>query len=844
MDGTNYTVNNIFAIIGGDAYFPVEEDTNVQIRAHNEYTGGTPDDQAIAATGDYAARLSPMASYMNYSSEGTITLKTFYFTYAGNVNGGGSTSTTDTTSTVRLRAANANCDLDTLWEFDTGIHGVGTAPAVFDPSPGEPGDEIVYFAVIGTDDINLHSTTAMKNYPNSATENPEELYLYALVDTTGAGVSCPGSGSYRLKWTHPFPDPDVVEWTDYPTEEATGTNGQYPPYVRLAADITPFLPEEDLLFDYRDSTANDNTQNQVRGNLYMKDEDDDVPSTPSVSPPVVNVLYELSSGSLTTDRPSTADSGDPLIDIYLMYAAHSFLKNGDPLVHLNGVSLAWGNTVGLKKQSLVQTRVIALRDRLDGSCDSNGENCSWNWNSAQSRFPTFKWSYRVPAWDSKQNDARPWNGYGEYVWETWFEQHNTPMFNVVAVDQNNTAWASVTNGGQQNLYPVLYPAYESQGYLDKSGSANSIAGPTVAQGSPENFSGATWGTTTWDESHLLVMAIRDTWDDYIAGNATNAEFTNLTSNFFALASLSNPVEPYWTNPGHGDSSNSSTGYPTYPNSSENVIAYPNYTGVAATEGFPQPYAWWEGRWSSKVQGITTSSTRDLDEQGWSGSGSGASDLAPVTQDIDVEAETSAFCADCLDGDGLIVQVFNHDLSASLRDIRVHTINARTGEHVWDYHMPERTSQDYYNATPGVANNRVFVAYQHYGERKAFLQVFEADTGDLLQRAMIDDDADAIVLAPTIANETAYIATYDFNTASDAAGSEMDNDVIRLFAFSPLLRLLSTGIYPATTSLQLAQEDAGGAMELPSDRMPRAERKLQINMRGTGSKWEEVREVYQ
>jgi hypothetical protein len=869
-----YQTTNIFAIIAGGTYFPIEQDTLTLLRAHDEYSGDQKvmnkpktvvywqDDKSLAenipsAPGynkGYATRLSPMASYSKIdivAGEPAITQQAIYFTYGGDVAGGTASTTADMTTTVRLRAINSLCNpspgtnpIKTLWEFDTGLHGVGTAPAFFDPSPGEPGDEIIYFAVVSAPGVDLRDIEDMRAFPGHVTQEPEQIYLYALVDTTGTITSCTQTGSYRLKWAHPFPDPDVADWTDYPTAHATGTNGQSPPYVREPADMTPFLPEDDLLFDYRDGPqnlhavvlglGNDGQRNQVRGNVNT------VFDPQSISPPILNVRYRLNNGDLTTIRQDTLDDGtgmqgipeDPIIDIYLTYAALSRMIGTWARYHVNGFDLSWGGVPGTKKKTVMQMRMIALRDQLDGSC-TNGQNCTWNWYSARSRFPIFKWSARMPAWDPKQNDQRPWNGYGEYTWDTWFEQQTTPMNGIAETDQDGTVWADVggtgkAEGGTRNLYPVLYPAYESLGYFDGWGWNNNINPPSTAQGAPESFD----TTNKWDDSHMLLMAFRDTWDDYMEGNQTNPLFDEMVTqgNPYAIPTKSNPVELYWT---HQDGNADDPTDNTYPESSEVVITYPQYPANADKIGFPRPYAWWEALWTAKVKG--GSAPRDLDSQGWKNTNAPSS---LNSLDIDIEGETSAFCQFCQDGDGLIVQVFNHDLpfATDREDLRVHAINARTGKHVWDYHMPAKLAGDVYNASPAIANKRVFVAYQSFGQRKALLQVLHASNGRSLQRATVDDDADAVVIPPSIANGAVYVGTYDHN--GNTGNANMGDDIIRLFALSPVLRLVSAGIYPLSTSLMLESQIG------KDQQMPRAERKLQVWISGAGNKWEEIREIYE
>ncbi len=906
-----FTVNNVYPIVAGGAYFPIEYTTDTKLRAVDEYTGQEgvtfdPDgnftwegdsngDKTNADTSNdaYAVLMSPMASYSNLSTipgqdNPQIIQQTIYFTYSGDAAGGSASTSSDTTSTVRLRALNSLCNAATttetnvLWEFDTGIHGFGTAPAFFDPSPGQSGDEIIYFAVLGLEGTDLRNKTRIQEHPYRVSQEPEKLYIFALVDDTSfvdAGTAeCSKTGSYRLKWAHPFPDPDVAEWTDYPTEEATGTDGMFPPYVRVPSDITPFLPEDDLLFDYRDSTNDDGVQNHVRGNMYVG-----YFQPPSLSPVVLNPLYELNGTNtagakmMTTERQDTiggvlqdpsdsssqayGDPADPLIELYLVYVAHPMVKQDiDKAMGYNDYSTRdWSRNYGLKKYSTVQTRVIALRDRIDGSCDSNGENCVWNWNSAKSRFPTFKWTYRVPAHDPSRSDARPWNGYGEFVWETWFEQQIAPMIGVVTTDQDGTEWGDFPNfeGGERELYPAVYVTYESLSFPDESGSDNGMDGPTTGQGSPLNFSGDAWG-----DSHLMVMGIRDTWDDYMEGNRTNPMFDDMVTqdNDFAVRVQSSPAESYWTHKHNGDvagknkicEANGAMVENTYPtDSTETVITYSTAESTAWQNadkiGFDRPYVWTEALWESNVD--NGNAARDLDQQGWANSGLSSSNSST---DLDPEGETSAMCRECLEGDGLIVSVFNHDLS-SYEDLRMHAVNATTGHHVWDYHMPATLAGDYFNATPAIANGLVFVAYtSRNGSRQgAFMRVLDADTGEQRQEIYFDNDpnsvsdfdgatagrADALLLPPTIANGAVYVGTYHFRGTSN-----QNNDSIRIYAFSPVLRMFSLGVYPmeytnATTIPDLTAPTGEGHKI-----MPRAERKIQVWITGAYSKWEEIRET--
>ncbi|MCP4402614.1 MAG: hypothetical protein GY801_35580 [bacterium] len=912
-------INNLYGIVSGGAYFPIEAATTTNIRAVHEFTGesgttdtplkyNTADNVSYTWEGDtngdktvainsynngYAINMSPMASYSNFStvpdkSDPVITHQTLYHTYAG----GSGSSNSDTTSTVRIQAVNALCnasdntEASVLWEFDTQLHGYGTAPAVFDPSPNQPGDEIVYFAVLGQDDANLRDKESVQKQPNEISDDPDKIYIYAIVDETGSAADeCSKTGRYRLKWAHPFPDPDVADWTDYPTEEATGTNGMFPPYVRRSSDMAS-LPEDDLLFDYRDSIYDDDMQNQVRGNEYIG-----VFQPASISPVVIKPLYELDGidlsgsqmvsenridtidGALQNPNDKTSvrikgDPADPFIELYLVYVAHPYVKysasnSGKSMGYNLTDTRNWGRNYELKKYTNLQTRVIALRDRLDGSCDSDnnasnghdGDACAWSWKSAKSRFPVFKWNYRVPGWDPSRSDQRPWNGYGEFVWDTWFEQQIAPMVGIVEADQDGSSWGSISNqaGGERQIYPTLYVTYESLSHPDESG--NNVNGPTTGNGSPVNF-----GSDQWGDNHLLIMGLRDTWDDYMQGKPTNPMWDAMLTqdNPYAVPVQSKPVEDYWTHK-HDDiicAADGSMIPRTYTGTSEVVISYPDSSNMALAAanddkvGFARPYVWTESLWEENVD--NGDPNRDLDKQGWDKSGLSSSG---TSNDVDVEGETSAMCVDCLDGAGLIISVFNHDLSGVIEDLRMHAVNARTGQHSWDYHMPAVFTGDFFNATPAIANGKVFVAFaSRNGDRRgAFLKVLNADTGAKEQSVWFDNDAssrtfddartagraDALIMSPTIANGAVYVGTYHFNGTT----SDQSDDTIRIYAFSPVMRLFSMGVYPlAYTNETTIPDLISPVTDSTMARLPRVERKLQVWITGAGSKWEEIRET--
>ncbi|GAK57419.1 Tfp pilus assembly protein PilX [Candidatus Vecturithrix granuli] len=903
---TNFTLHNLYGIVAGGAYFQLEEGTGTAIRAVDEYRGSAgvdfdpkgnfspktvtwkgnaEGDKTIKETDTsqdaynrgYAVRMSPMASYTNISTipgqeNPMIVRQTLYLTYAG-----GSTSTTvDTDSTVRLRAVNSLCNssdtgnppkTQNIWEFDTGLHGIGTAPAFFDPSPDQPGDELIYFAVVHTGNADLKLRSSIQNFPIHSDNSmlSENIYIYALVDEskpTDATDPCSRTGSYRLKWTRPFPDPDVNDWTDYAIEQTTGTNGQRPPYVRRPSDMTPFLPEDDLLADYRHDRYNTERtsiaasviQGQMRGNVYTG-----FFEPPSISPVILKGLYELDTvntdgtrkiSDQREDAVADGDPADPMLELYLAYTVHPMFKRYgeyyygaipyDSADGADAVDAKWDKAAGRKKLIQAYVQVIALRDRLDGSCDTNGKNCSWNWSSAKSRFPTFKWMYKVPAWDPSRSDKRPWNGYGEFTWDTWFDQQIAPMIGLIDEDQDGTAWGSVSGSGRDQ-YVVIYPSYESLGFVDEAGD-NVKNGPTTGNGSPVDFS-----NDNWADSRLMVAAVRDTWDDYMEGRQTNPLYSAMKTqnNPFAMPVQSSPMEPYWTHKHDGticasDGSMPADKYPI-PFETETVITYSSTEAAAWNNadkiGFPRPYTWWEALWNANVKNNTLGLTgRGMTDQGWANTSGSSSN----SSDIDVEGETSAFCRECANNDGIIVQVFNHDLGTTIEDLRVHGINAKTGKHVWDYHMPTVYLGDNSNSTPAIANGLVFIGFDvNLGNLKgAYLQVLNADNGESRQRMVVDRNADALIMSPTIANGAVYLATYDWTAAGTR--SESNPHYIRLYAYSPVLRLFSIGVYPIAYTNESTIPDF--STYKPDVYMPRAERKIQVWITGSGSKWEEIRET--
>jgi hypothetical protein len=146
-------------------------------------------------------------------------------------------------------------------------------------------------------------------------------------------------------------------------------------------------------------------------------------------------------------------------------------------------------------------------------------------------------------------------------------------------------------------------------------------------------------------------------------------------------------------------------------------------------------------------------------------------------------------------------------------------------------------------------------------RRALLEALDVETGERLQQTVVDPDADAVILSPTIANGVVYVGTYDYagqygtevnkncgaiGTADRWTCTDTSDDYIRLFAMSPVLRLVSTGIYPmeykdrgslTNYSTILKDEQADYEIGVKSSR-----RKLQVWISGGESKWEEVRDT--
>ena len=103
---------------------------------------------------------------------------------------------------------------------------------------------------------------------------------------------------------------------------------------------------------------------------------------------------------------------------------------------------------------------------------------------------------------------------------------------------------------------------------------------------------------------------------------------------------------------------------------------------------------------------------------------------------------------------------------------------------------------------------------------------------------------------------AYVATYDFkDTYGATAAGNMGNDVIRLFALSPILRLVSTGVYPMTYKghenfkATDATKRFGNYSTMLKDteseyrqgHIGTSRRTLQVWITGETSRWSEVKE---
>ena len=946
----SFYLDNIYGVVATGVYFPIEQagttTTDTTVRSHHEYTGAWVSDRNVIGGGgtSFAASVSPFASYTRYKDRSTLREQVLYFTYRG---GPAHATGAETQSTVRLRAVNVNPNtasaltdkkgnLDRNWEFDTGLHGVATAPTMFDPTPPDPGntdnrhrgDEIIYFAVISTGKpttagwsyaytyppgtVRTHdfneASFDLRSFPVQADQFPEQIYLFAVVDTlTG----------FRLKWARPFPDPDVAEWTDYPMEHATGTLGQRRPFVGRPSDIAPYPLEDDFLTDYRDgpgrsgivsNRGQDQQWNQVRGDLMGE--------SAACSPPVLNVFYRTSGGALTTNYQDATPASrmNPEIDIYLMYTniTRGTMLNydkggtyprpvyGGPGGTTGAVkrpdnsdgSGGWGDP-GYRKTNAVQTRVIALRDRLvprNATAANDIATNDWRWDHARSRFPEFKWMYRVPGRDPNETDTIPATGYGEYSWDTWFSDRVAPM--VIAQYRNSETVGDadsrrgndqgspfpITNAsgarvsGARGAYPVVYAYYRSQGFPTGGGDGKATNYNTYNAPPTATLSAGITFTNGWDDNRIMAMAMRDTWDDYRAGNRTN-----IIGASNANPDISNPVEPYWYYSANDQTSGPNVADYTYQNGKPMVVYNASYLEmggatarrspymVGVQAGFPRPYNFSESLWLRNVKEALAAEEWSMNSQGWSGIGvrSGQDSV----YDSDIEGETAAICTECLGGDGLFVLPFNIDMTDtggnSREDLRMHGINARTGLHVWDYHAASSQAGDNANNTPAIANNKVFFAHVKFDaetrrdNRQAIVTVLDASDGSRIgDQKVFDEDADAVVLPPTIANGMVYIATYDYAgpnpaatcTSTGCSWTRMtySDDLIRLFALSPIIRLVSTGVYPVDfkdkariTNYSSLLVDRGS--KYGNKRIGQSRRKLQVWVTGDTSRWEELKE---
>ena len=140
-----------------------------------------------------------------------------------------------------------------------------------------------------------------------------------------------------------------------------------------------------------------------------------------------------------------------------------------------------------------------------------------------------------------------------------------------------------------------------------------------------------------------------------------------------------------------------------------------------------------------------------------------------------------------------------------------------------------------------------------------LEALSARDGQRKQEPMaVDEDADAIILSPAIANGAVYIGIYDFE---GSYSSDLSDDIIRIFSMSPVLRLVSTGVYPfdylgakypfgykyymggSYPFARITSLDHDTIFQNPSGEVHGIwKRKLQVWVTGQNSKWEEVREV--
>jgi len=388
VSGGTFFGNNLFAVVAsGMAYVSYENPSNgrIEVAAFSAMDGSV---LWTTAPGNLLGRGLAMSA-MATIEEGNILL----FTYL---------SQNDPNGTVRLMALDVNqTNVQVRWNFDTGIHGLGSPPAIYNPNPNVAGEEIIYFTVAEAPDWQVTDVNAGRTYPETAAMRAESLRVFAVRDG--------GMGNPVAKWEHPYPDPDVGGWTDYPTERWTVASG----VIDRPEDVGSRPPDEDLLVDYYNS--NGGMQTTVVGDLYM------IFDPQSFSPPVLQV----------EDNGTPANSSDDHIHLYVYYTAitdkdrpgSDFVQSTNTPPAANSEQIHW------------QAELVALLDRPGA------------------RFPEFEFTYNPPDFDPDRTDGIAWNGYGEENWESFFEQTAAPMITRQVADPNGTLYAAPRT--------VVYMPYES-----------------------------------------------------------------------------------------------------------------------------------------------------------------------------------------------------------------------------------------------------------------------------------------------------------------------------------------------------------------------------------------------
>jgi outer membrane protein assembly factor BamB len=403
--GTSFYVTNLFTVVASGLIYTSYEnpaDGSVQLAAFDELDGSLYwTTESLGLLGDGVRLAAPGAV------EETDTL---YLCL---------TSSTDAAGTVRLLALLVSpAGASVKWTFDTGMHGIATPPAIYNPDLTTGGEEIVYFGVVETPAWNLLSLGSAQVQP-FRDDAPEGVFVFAVRDDG------PRSSPQVGKWLHPFPDPEIAARTDYPTEPWPAVSGP----VTRPSRVAPFPPEDDLVIDYLNTTG---TDFGVRGDVYVMFDPH------SLGPPVLDVR----------DGGTPSDPGDDVIDIFVYYTA---------VVDRDVSWAAYGETVPSSRQVRWQAELAALRD------------------TPSARFPQLKWTANPPPHDPTAGDGIASEDYGASNWDTFFEQQVAPVVTRTRVNDDGTPRADLDDDGQPDEVTLLFAPYESLGYASSGAYANADA---------------------------------------------------------------------------------------------------------------------------------------------------------------------------------------------------------------------------------------------------------------------------------------------------------------------------------------------------------------------------------